>query len=56
MQPLEMGKFLGAGDTPGRPKIKKDRALGIYFAERLGLAGEVFECEINGLLGLRPER
>jgi hypothetical protein len=37
-----MGQFLGARDTPGRPKIQENRAFGIYFAERLGSAGEVF--------------
>jgi len=56
LEPLEVGEFLGAGNTPGRPKIEKDYAFGIKVAERLRMTGEVFQLEINGLLGLRPER
>jgi len=56
LQPLEVGEFLGAGNTPGRPDIEKDYALGINVAELVRVTGEVFQREINGLLGPRPER
>lgn len=51
-----MGEFLGAGNAPGRPEIEKDNAFGIIVAERLRMAGEVLQREINGLLGLCPGR
>jgi hypothetical protein len=50
-----MGKFLDAGDTPGRPKIEEDNVFREKVAQLVGMAAEVIQREISGFLALRRE-